>query len=198
MITIKSAAVVNGVAVVEGGNAPRGAPIFWEGTRVTQANNGGNFSFHGVVPVDCVGRLEDGVAADAVDVALSNCGPVSEAPAPVPQTGQTQCWNETGSSIPCTGTGQDGDTQAGVAWPIPRFTDNGNGTVRDNLTGLIWIKDQRCPLLRPDVNGLSTWQEALNAAKALASGNCGLTDGSVPGDWRLPNVKELQNLIDFS
>jgi hypothetical protein len=45
VLTIRSAAVVNGVAVVEGGNAPRAAPIFWEGARVTQANNGGNFAF---------------------------------------------------------------------------------------------------------------------------------------------------------
>jgi len=26
---------------------------------------------------------------------------------------------------------------------------------------------------------------------------CGLADGSAAGDWRLPNVKELQSLIDF-
>jgi hypothetical protein len=47
VIIVRSAAVVNGVAVVEGGNAARAAPIFWEGARVTQANNGGNFSFQG-------------------------------------------------------------------------------------------------------------------------------------------------------
>ena len=32
----------------------------------------------------------------------------------------------------------------------------------------------------------------------LKSGQCGLTDGSVAGNWRLPNVKELQSLIDFA
>jgi hypothetical protein len=40
VLTIRSAAVVNGVAVVEGGNAVRSAPISWEGTRVAQANKG--------------------------------------------------------------------------------------------------------------------------------------------------------------
>jgi hypothetical protein len=34
-------------------------------------------------------------------------------------------------------------------------------------------------------------------AKALASGSCGLSDGSIAGDWRLPNVRELHSLIDF-
>jgi hypothetical protein len=109
VLTIRSAAVVNGVAVVEGGNAPRAAPILWEGARVTQANNGGNFAFQGMVPADCVGRLEDGVPADAVDVALANCTPAPpppEFPAPVPQTGQTTCWQVGGGQIDCAGTAQ--------------------------------------------------------------------------------------------
>ncbi|MGA9347827.1 MAG: hypothetical protein WBW48_03355 [Anaerolineae bacterium] len=36
-------------------------------------------------------------------------------------------------------TGEDGELLKGVTWPSPRFTDNGNGTVTDNLTGLIWL-----------------------------------------------------------
>jgi len=91
VITIKSASVQNGVAVVEGGNAARSASMYWEGALVTQANNGGNFAFQGFVPADCVGSLHEGDPAAAIAVALANCGPVSEAPAPVPQTGQTQC-----------------------------------------------------------------------------------------------------------
>jgi hypothetical protein len=79
-----------------------------------------------------------------------------------------------------------------VEWPTPRITDRGNGTVRDNLTGLIWLKDTVCT-----GNG-GTWWEALTIANTLASGRCGLTDGSVEGDWRLPNIKELQSLVDFS
>jgi hypothetical protein len=172
VITIKSAEVVNGAAVVQGGNAARGADIFWEGVQVTQANNGGNFAFQGEVPTDCVGRLEDGVPADAVDVALANCTPVppSEFPAPVPQTGQTQCWDAAGSPITCEGTGQDGDIQAGVDWPSPRFTDQGNGTVQDNLTGLIWLKESLCA-------DLQRWPDAMALANALHdSGTPWLTD----------------------
>jgi len=110
--------------------------------------------------------------------------------APVSETGQTQCWDEGGLPISCMGTGQDGDIQAGVPFPSPRFTDNGNGTVRDNLTGLIWLKDANC-------FGEQGWANALWAAQQLAVPQCDLTDGSVTSDWRLPNVRELQSLIDF-
>ena len=105
------------------------------------------------------------------------------------RTGQTGCWNASGTAINCGGTGQDGAFQTG-AWVTPRFTDNGNGTVKDNLTGLIWLKNANC-------FGFQAWAIALSNSNTLASGSCGLTDGSVAGAWRLPNVKELQSLIDF-
>jgi hypothetical protein len=113
----------------------------------------------------------------------------------VPQTGQTTCWQIGGGQISCDdpeGIGQDGDIQAGVAWPTPRFTNRNDGTVRDNLTGLLWLKDANC------FEFLRTWHLALTDANTLASPNCGLTDGSHPGDWRLPSAKELLSLIDYS
>ena len=107
-----------------------------------------------------------------------------DGPAPVPKTGQTT------SDAP----GDDGDLQRGVAWPNPRFTNNGDGTITDNLTGLIWLRDANCSLF----NAPRTWDDALNIiVPQLEDGFCGLTDGSSPGDWRLPNIKELQSLIDF-
>ena len=87
-------------------------------------------------------------------------------------------------------TGEDGELQKGVVWPSPRLTDNGNGTVTDNLTGLIWLKNANC-------FGMRDWATALSDANALASGSCSLSDGSVAGDWRLPNLRELQSLIDY-
>jgi len=105
-------------------------------------------------------------------------------------TGQTECFNDAGQEIDCAGTGQDGDIQAGVPFPKKRFTDKGNGTVVDKLTGLIWLKNANC-------FGPRTWAQALADANTLASGSCDLTDGSEAGDWRLPNIKELQSLIDF-
>jgi hypothetical protein len=62
----------------------------------------------------------------------------------VRKTGQTGCWDSSGAVIACAGTGQDGELQKGAALPSPRFTDNGDGTVTDNLTGLIWLKNADC------------------------------------------------------
>jgi hypothetical protein len=102
----------------------------------------------------------------------------------LPRTGQTKCYDAVGHVIPCAGTGQDGDIQAGVAWPEPRLTDNGNGTVTDNLTGLMWSKNANLP------GGHKTWQEALDYCNNMTL--AGHTD------WRLLNRKELHSLIDFS
>jgi Protein of unknown function (DUF1566) len=69
--------------------------------------------------------------------------------------------------------------------------DRRDGTVRDNLTGLMWLKNADC------FGQFRTWAQALTDANTLSNGTCGLTDGSVAGDWRLPNVKELLSLIDY-
>jgi len=102
--------------------------------------------------------------------------------APVAKTGQTTSY----------APGDDGDLQMGVASPSPRFTDNVNGTVTDNLTGLIWTQDADC-------DGTNrTWSEAVDYCNGLAEGTCGLSDGSSAGDWRLPNVRELHTLVDYA
>lgn len=113
-------------------------------------------------------------------------------PSAVPKTGQTACWDGSGTLISCAGTGQDGQFQLGAS-ASPRFTDNGNGTVRDNLTGLIWLKDANCF----SIHSFHDWTTALSLSNALAAEACGLTDGSAPGAWRLPNIRELQSLIDY-
>jgi hypothetical protein len=110
-------------------------------------------------------------------------------PVPVAKTGQTTCYGDGGSVISCAGTGQDGDLQKGVASPSPRFTDNGDGTVSDNLTGLMWAKDA-------NIFGVRTWTDALSDANNLSLGNTGC--GSTATDWRLPNIYELQSLMDTS
>ncbi|MCP4666989.1 MAG: DUF1566 domain-containing protein [Deltaproteobacteria bacterium] len=111
-------------------------------------------------------------------------------PTQVRKTGQTKWYTPS----------DDGALEKGVPWPIPRFTDNTDGTVTDNLTGLIWLKNANC------AGGKVDWNTALDYAGALYDGcpncfggstDCGLSDGSDAGDWRLPNVNELKSLIDF-
>jgi hypothetical protein len=122
----------------------------------------------------------------------------------LPKTGQKQCYDAAGNVIDCTTQGQtqDGAVHAGVAWPDPRFTDNEDGTVTDNLTGLIWLKDANCintnyPAFdnyKTAGDGLVAWQHALDFI-------AGINDGTYPDcqaghtDWRLPNIVELESLF---
>jgi len=108
------------------------------------------------------------------------------------KSGQTTCYEAAGAygEIPCAGTGQDGEYQMGAAWPDPRFLDNGDGTVTDDLTGLVWLENANCL-------GNLGWDAALAAAKSLADGQCGLSDGSTAGQWRMPNRTELFSLVDY-
>jgi hypothetical protein len=107
----------------------------------------------------------------------------------LPRSGQSSCYDAAGSVIACSGTGQDGDKLKGAAWPNPRFIDNANGTVTDYLTGLIWLKNANC-------FNTQTWSTALSSANTLTSGACGLSDDSTAGQWRLPNITELESLVD--
>lgn len=118
------------------------------------------------------------------------------------RTGQTVCYNTDGTVIDCTMQGQTQDAAMGkgVSWsPASRFTDNHDGTVTDNLTGLIWLQNANCVATAGGIakTGELTWGDALIWSKGLSSGACGLSDGSTVGDWRMPNVAELESLVDL-
>jgi len=70
-----------------------------------------------------------------------------------------------------------------------RYIDNGDGTVTDNRTGLIWLKNANC-------FGKHNWETARQLVAKLADGQCGLSDGSKPGDWRLPTIDEWEAMVD--
>jgi len=151
-----------------------------------------------VIPMGGKKPVGDAVAADVLKgKTFSNADTIGmvgvRPPVPVAKTGQT-------SAVPLDVTtidGADGQLGKGVAWPNPRFTDNGDGTVTDNLTGLVWLQNANC------ASGTKSWTEALAFAHALydgwtgdgSGGDCDLTDGSTVTQWRLPNVLELQSLI---
>lgn len=79
------------------------------------------------------------------------------------------------------GPGDDGYLKRGAAWPNPRFAAEGD-CVTDNMTGLMWVRNGNLS------NGKKNWVEALDYAGKLNL--CGYTD------WRLPNVNELETLVD--
>ncbi len=103
----------------------------------------------------------------------------------LPKTGQVTCYDETGGSIACEGTGQDGDLQIGVSWPEPRFFDNVDGTVTDNLTGLMWTKNASARMT------IEAGFNYINNMNLDVAGGFGFTG------WRLPNTNELRSLIDY-
>ncbi len=80
-----------------------------------------------------------------------------------------------------------------------RFTDNLSGTVTDNLTGLIWLKKADCVTTDVKWTRALTEVQELNTVGTMNGNDCGDTSnvGRHQTDWRLPNVKEYQSLIDF-
>jgi len=58
-----------------------------------------------------------------------------------------------------------------------------------SFTGLVWLRDAGA------IHQLN-WADAVAAVNALASPQCGLSDGSVAGDWRMPTRNEMQSLSD--
>jgi hypothetical protein len=106
-----------------------------------------------------------------------------------PRTGQTTCWDAGGAVIPCVGTGHDGETRAGRSLA---YVDNDDGTITDVRTGLVWEKLSNDATIH-DRDDFYDWDDAF-AVKVAA-----LNTGSFAGhtDWRLPNVKELQSLLNY-
>ncbi len=99
------------------------------------------------------------------------------------QTGQTTCHDADGRDINCSESGQDGELQLGVPWPVPRF-ETQEDTVIDLLTGLIWPRNANLaefPL---------SWQEALDFVSRMNRDQL-----LAYNDWRLPNRRELRSLI---
>ncbi len=108
---------------------------------------------------------------------------------PLPATGQTTCWDSTGTVIPCAGTGQDGDLQKGAALA---YTDNGDGTITDVNTGLMWEKQSNDGSVH-SIGNTYTWDQAFSGHVAT------LNTMSFAGhtDWRVPNYKELVSILNL-
>ncbi|MFD1293067.1 DUF1566 domain-containing protein [Lutibacter holmesii] len=65
---------------------------------------------------------------------------------------------------------------------INEYSDNGDGTISDSATGLMWMQD--------DSAASMVWKDALNYAENFEYAGF--------SDWRLPDAKELQGIIDYT
>jgi len=106
----------------------------------------------------------------------------------IAQTGQTN--TETKAD--------DGELKLGSIWPSPRFSDNHDGTLTDNLTGLMWIKDAFCA--NHFISGASTsiWKDSVAFANALNDHSLSMPCEEYTAnyeDWRAPNINELASLV---
>jgi ribonuclease BN (tRNA processing enzyme) len=99
----------------------------------------------------------------------------------VPDTGQDRCFGDKDElKWPAPGSeyhGQDAQFQG----PGPRFKDNGDGTVSDLITGLMWQKT-------PDFVKRKQTEAGAYAKTLKIAGH---------KDWRLPTIKELFSIADF-
>jgi len=133
-------------------------------------------------------------------VATKRVGPFKEPTLGPAATGHTldDIYNLIGApaAVPKTGDSTDGAT--GVNFPNPRFTVNA-GTVKDNLTGLIWLQNAKCANMTRDWATAKTDVISLNTVGKMNGNNCGDTSnaGSYQTDWRLPTLRELQSLIHY-
>lgn len=144
--------------------------------------------------------------ASTACIMLVRGGYNDKSPARVSQTGQTSCYDEFNQVMSsCISTGQDGAYQTGAAWAVTRFNVNGDGTITDQFTKLMWTQDAQTPgpTSDPNIDPLlcvpgekKTWQDALNYVKYCL--NSATTPFLGYRDWRLPNRNELASLLDRS
>jgi hypothetical protein len=99
-----------------------------------------------------------------------------------------------GSKLPVTGqttqyaADDDGALKKGTDFPSTRFCDNGDNTVTDNMTGLMWTKNA-------NLAGMQTWANALTYVSGTLNGS---TKPGTYSDWRLPSVDELKTLVHYA
>ena len=100
---------------------------------------------------------------------------------PLVDTNQRYCYSDT-ASIPCPAEGQAdfGQDRQYLSNP-PQYVDNGDGTITDEVTGLMWVKEAGDKI---------SYRQAVDGADGFTLAGY--------EDWRVPSIKELYSLMDYS
>ena len=153
------------------------------------------------VETDCDDGIDDDLDGDT-DCDDSDCSRnltcAQGDPSLLPDTGQTLCYDAEGAVISCGDSdfpGQDGAYSTGCPMNDLRFVDNGDDTVTDTCTGLMWQQntaDIDGGGFNPDPGSGDrvSWCDALAYCEGLTLAG--------ESDWRLPNVLEAQSIADYS
>jgi|WetSurMetagenome_2_1015567.scaffolds.fasta_scaffold00012_59 hypothetical protein len=122
----------------------------------------------------------------------------------LPDTGQKKCYDSSGEEITCAGTGQDGE----YTIHSMSYTINGDGTVTDKVTGLMWQRctmgqnnDQYCTGNAKEYNwyqASGTYHKDFNPEGASACAELNSMNLAGYNDWRLPAKRELLSIGDYS
>ncbi len=111
---------------------------------------------------------------------------------PIVDTGQVACYNDAGTEITCPAEGEAFYGQdAQYTGNTPGYTDNSDGTVTDNVTGLVWQQS-------PDTAGDGDIDASDKLSYTAAISYCANLSLAGHDDWQLPTIKQLYSLIDFS
>lgn len=177
---INNARVEDGLVILTGFIlAPTGSIVLWQEWPSGSIDENGEFSISSnLIPRDCVGILQV-VGVERINVRVENCVPDNRF-LRLLTTGQIISFIK----------GDDGAIQEGREALEQRYRDNSDGTFTDLNTGLHWMTNVDC--MKP-----VTWEEAHEMAVDMEDGHCGLQDGSIKGDWVVPNRAEIQTLFDF-